>query len=218
MDGDLVEFDGTNPSGQPLTVILNCIANSIYMRYTYIKLNPEHECLSFQEKVALATYGDDNAAGVSVSAPWFNHTEIQRELLKIGIEYTMADKSDGSIPYINIEQVDFLKRKWMYDASVPGWMAPLCEDSIQKMLMIGVASKTVSPEYQMIACVGTAVFEYFFYGKERFEKERSFLIGVVEEAGLSDHIQPHTFPTYEELKARWLDASAYEEYLKELED
>jgi hypothetical protein len=218
MDGDLVEFDGTNPSGQPLTVILNCIANSIYMRYCYYLLNPKHECKTFQENVALVTYGDDNAAGVSIRAPWFTHTNIQSELLKIGIEYTMADKSDGSIPYIDISQVDFLKRKWIYDEDLPGWLAPLCEDSIQKMLMIGVASKTVSPEYQAIACVGTAVFEYFFYGRERFERESKFLKEVVEEAGLQDHVQPHTFPTYEDLKARWLEASAYEEHLKTLED
>jgi len=217
VNGDLVEFDGTNPSGQPLTVILNCIANSIYMRYCYYELNPEHECLTFQQFVALITYGDDNGMGVSSKIPWFNHTSIQKVLATIGVEYTMADKTSESVPYIDIDKVDFLKRKWVYDESLPGWLAPLCEDSIEKMLMIGVESKTMSPEHHAIACVGTAVFEYFFYGEQVFEEKKAFLKEVVHEAGLDGHVCDSTFPSYETLKERWLDASAYEEHLKEVE-
>jgi len=97
--GDLIRFLGTNPSGWPLTVILNGIVNSLYMRYAYFHLNPAKEVRSFKKNVALMTYGDDNSAGVSASAPWFNHTAISEVLSGIGVKYTMADKKTESVPY-----------------------------------------------------------------------------------------------------------------------
>jgi hypothetical protein len=41
LNGDLIEFYGSNPSGHPLTVIVNGLANALYMRYCYAKLSPE---------------------------------------------------------------------------------------------------------------------------------------------------------------------------------
>jgi hypothetical protein len=84
-NGDLMRFFGSNPSGHPLTVIINCLVNSIYMRYCYHELNPAKEVDTFQENVSLITYGDDNAAGSRVD--WFNHTEIARILSEVGIGY-----------------------------------------------------------------------------------------------------------------------------------
>eukprot|EP00494_Astrolonche_serrata_P033746 UN34015 len=34
-NGDLMQFYGSNPSGHPLTVIINSLANSLYVRYAY---------------------------------------------------------------------------------------------------------------------------------------------------------------------------------------
>ena len=34
-NGDLIEIQG-NPSGHPLTVIINCLVNCLYMRYAYM--------------------------------------------------------------------------------------------------------------------------------------------------------------------------------------
>jgi hypothetical protein len=39
-NGDLIQFFGSNPSGHPLTVIINGLANSLYMRYCYYQTNP----------------------------------------------------------------------------------------------------------------------------------------------------------------------------------
>jgi hypothetical protein len=75
-NGDIVEFFGSNPSGHPLTVIVNSLANSLYMRYCYTVLSPQKSCTDFQDNVALMTYGDDNVMGVSPKAPFFNHTAI----------------------------------------------------------------------------------------------------------------------------------------------
>lgn len=207
VNGDLVEFFGTNPSGHVLTVIINSIVNSLYMRYCYYVLNPEEEVHTFKKHVSLMTYGDDNIMGVSVSAPWFNHTGIQKALLTIGVEYTMADKTAKSVPFINIDECSFLKRSWRWNDEVQDWLAPLEEDSIFKSLTVWVPSSTIDSFAQTVAVVTSAVNEYFFYGREKFEKKREFFIGLLGEQPYSLYVRESTFPTFDELVERFHRAS-----------
>jgi DNA-binding cell septation regulator SpoVG len=114
-NGDLIQLYGSNPSGNPLTVILNSIVNSLRMRYVYFILNPNHEIGSFTANVALMTYGDDNIMSVNKSIDWFNHTNIANCFEELEIVYTMADKEAESVPFINISDASFLKRSWKFD-------------------------------------------------------------------------------------------------------
>lgn len=207
MGGDLVEFSGSNPSGHPLTVIINCIANSIYMRYCYVELNPAKECKSFKSNVALLTYGDDNAAGVSACVPWFNHTAVSKVLGDIGIVYTMADKEAESVPYIHINEVSFLKRTWRWDEDVGAYVAPIEEDSIKKMLCVAVRSKTLSPESHQAAVMVSAANEWFFYGREVFEKERAWLLETAVRGGILHEVNAYGMPTWDQLYERFWKAS-----------
>lgn len=202
-NGDLIEFYGSNPSGHPLTVIINGLVNCIYIRYSYIKLNPKEECLSFKDNVSLITYGDDNAMGVHPNAPWFNHTDIARVLADINIKYTMADKEAISIPYININQVSFLKRTWIWNDDINNYLCPLEEDSINKMLTVCVKSKTISPIHQSIAVMSCAEQEYFNYGKAIFTERRAFFLSIVNKRGWNSYLESTTFPTWEELVTRF---------------
>jgi hypothetical protein len=202
--GDLVMLYGSNPSGHPLTVIINSIVNALYMRYCFVELSEGKECTTFKKFINLLTYGDDNVMGVSKSIPWFNHTAIVQVLASIGVEYTMADKESVSVPYIDIADVSFLKRAWKFDAEVGAYVCPLEEQSIHKMLCVRIPSKTISAEAQMIAAMQSAVREWFFYGRERFEYEREFLLNVAEECYID---LPKPFPTWDELKDAFWRAS-----------
>jgi hypothetical protein len=207
-NGDLVEFYGSNPSGHPLTVIINSIANSLYMRYCYLKLNPSKEVRSFKQNVNLMTYGDDNVMGVNHgNVPWFNHTTVQAELARAGITYTMADKEAESIPYISIEDVSFLKRTWVWDADVGAHLAPLEEDSIAKSLTVCVRSKTLSQEYHAVAILESAHSEYFFYGKETFEKRAAMIKRLIARYSLEPYTKETSFPTWDDLYRRFWRAS-----------
>lgn len=206
-NGDLVMWMGSNPSGHPLTVIINSLVNSLYMRYCYYQLNPNRECRTFKKNVALLTYGDDNIMGVNKSTPWFNHTAIVKQLEIIGVEYTMADKTSESVPYISIDNVSFLKRSWRWDSDIEAYVCPLEEASIRKMLCICVKSRTISPQFQMVASMNSAVQEFFWYGKKRFESERSYLLGLIGE-DLAAEYAMFPFPTWEELYDRYWKASA----------
>lgn len=209
MNGDLVMFFGSNPSGHPLTVIINCIVNALYMRYAYAVLNPLSECLTFKEFVNLLTYGDDNAMGVSKLAPWFNHTAISNVMASMSVEYTMADKESASVPYISIDQVAYLKRTWRWDEDVGARLAPLDEASIKKMLCFCVKSKTISSEAHMAAVMSSALNEWFFYGKTKFEEERKWIIKLATDAEILEELYFVGAPTWETLKDRFWKSSSH---------
>jgi hypothetical protein len=179
-NGDLIEFFGTNPSGHPLTVIINSLVNSIYMRWMYLRLNPDRECHTFKENVALMTYGDDNIMGVSEETPWFNHTAVQEELANFNIVYTMADKESVSVPYIHIDDCEFLKRKWRYDETLGHFACPLNINSILKSLTVWLPSSSICAEEQFVNIVTSANMEFFFHGKGVFEEHHNFLCSLLD--------------------------------------
>jgi len=194
-NGDLIEFFGSNPSGHPLTVIINSLVNSLYMRYAYAILVPE-DPQSFVSNVVLRTYGDDNVMNSNSDA--FNHTSIAKVLGDIGIVYTMADKAAKSVPFIDIKDVTFLKRRWRFDSDVGQFMAELEHDSINKMLTTWVQSRSVSPQEQALSTIETACREYFYYGKETFNEKRALLSQAIVDNDLS-FLMKNPLPTWDEL-------------------
>jgi len=207
-NGDLVMFLSSMPSGHPLTVIINSIVNSMYMRYAYHVVNPQRECLSFNDNVALGTYGDDNAGSVDRNkAPFFNHTTIQKALKSIGIGYTMADKTAESVPYISIEDVTFLKRSWVFNDELNCYLAPLEHESIEKSLMTWTRSKAISKENQAVDVITSAMREYFFYGRDVYEQKSNLLKHVVDKLDLHPYVHDAVFPTYNSLIEDFVERS-----------
>jgi uncharacterized membrane protein YbaN (DUF454 family) len=208
-NGDLVQLYGSNPSGNPLTVIINSIVNCIRMRYVYYTLNPQNEVDSFNTNVSLMTYGDDNIMGISKTVPWYNHTSISNAFSSLGITYTMPDKESESVPYINIACSTFLKRSWRFDHDLDCHLAPLDHESIEKMLMVWNRSKSIPEEAQCIAVISTALREYFFYGRDVFEEKRKLLIKLVSDMGITNWVEDATFPTYTQLYDSFISASKH---------
>lgn len=205
--GELCMFVGVNPSGHPLTVFINSLANSLYMRYAYYMANPDEEVASFQKNVKLRTFGDDNFMTVSPEIEWFDHTVIQDELGAAGIKYTMAEKEAESVPFIPLKDVTFLKRSFVFSEEVGAWLAPLDKKSISKMLMMHVQSKSDCVEHQTISAVSSATREFFMYGSVEFQEKAKYLRNLVERAGLSVWIEDATFPTWDELRNKFHDNS-----------
>ena len=206
-NGDLVQFFGGNPSGHSLTVIINGIVNSLYMRYAYYNLNPQKEVYSFKRCVNLLTYGDDNIANVSAVTGWFNHTAISDELAKIGVVYTMADKETISVPYISINECSFLKRTWRYERDVGLHVAPLDLKSVYRSLSVWVRSKSITSEEQMIEIIGAANSEFFSHGREVFDAGQAHLRVIIKEMNLARYVTDITLMSYDDLVRRHMTAS-----------
>jgi hypothetical protein len=195
--GDLMMVMGINPSGNPATVMFNCLANSILCRLAYWDLNPDKEIESFRKYVSLYTYGDDNGQGVT-DRPWYNMRTISEALGKYGITVTDAEKSEVPKEYQDPEKLSLLKRKFVWSDVVGAWLAPLDVSSIEKPLLVHIKSKTETQENQLIQSIGGAMREFFFHGREEFEKRRKELMDVVEKCDLKDYVVDSTFPTWEE--------------------
>lgn len=208
INGDIIEFFGTNPSGQPLTVVVNSLVNSLYMRYAYCLLNPQGtNCTDFKRNINLITYGDDNAMGVSTEVPWFNHTAIQKAMATIGVEYTMADKEAESKPYIGISECSFLKREWRWEEELEMYVCPLDKESIHKSLTVWVPSRTIDRYKQMVEVIVSANNEYFFHGRDEFEQHHAFFKEVLAQHPYSAYVTETTLPGWDDLIARFRRAS-----------
>jgi hypothetical protein len=201
-NGDLVEFYGSNPSGQPLTVIINGLVNSLYVRYVWRAVG--NDLKDFKSNVSLMTYGDDNIMGVNKKVKNFDHTIMQEILGNVNVKYTMADKLAKSVPFINIADSSFLKRSWRYEPEVGDYLCPIEEDSIGKSLTKCLPSSDKCPEAHAVDILNNTVREYFNYGKEIFQEKRQMCLDIVAEANL----QPYyitAFPTWDEMKISFLE-------------
>jgi hypothetical protein len=214
-NGIFIQMFGSNPSGHPLTVIINNIVNSLYLRYAYYSMHEGEDVPLFDEVVALLCYGDDNAAGVSEEEEKFNHTSLSEELAKIGITYTMADKEAESVPFIPFSEVTFLKRHFRWCEESQNFKAPIEEASVAKSLhnyMKRKGSDTL-PEEISAQVIRGANFEFFHHGREVFERRREQLHQVADTCGIRKLVGD--LDTYDDLQSRYLDAGWKRDILDE---
>jgi len=130
----------------------------------------------------------------------YNHTAIQDVLAKLGMAYTMADKSAGSVPYIPLEQASLLKRSIIWNEDYQTYMCPIEEKSIYRclschMLKCGKESETLKLHCKMM--VQTALTEWFYHGKEIYEDRFEKCMTMLQKAGLGMFTRDQ-FSTFEE--------------------
>lgn len=192
---DLVMPAGSNPSGHSLTVIINSIVNSLYMRYAFKKLYPN---LVFSEYVKLMTYGDDNVMNVSEKVPLFNQNKISEILGAIGIVYTDAHKSEVFEDYVNFSEVTFLKRSFNFNPDLGVYSAPIEEDSLFKSMLYMLPSdaENMIPQTQMGMILCNVMDEAFFYGPQKFEEYRTKLMYIAKKNQLLPYLPTRTFDSY----------------------
>jgi hypothetical protein len=196
-----MQIFGSNPSGHPLTVIINNLSNSLYMRYAYYVLHKdEKDVPRFDEMISLICYGDDNHANISEKESKFHHTSVSEILKSLGIEYTMADKTSESVPFIPFLETEFLKRGFKWSEELGEWLAPLDEKSIAKSLHNYMHRKGSPTDPRQIAAdsLVTATAEYWRHGPEVFSQMRPKLQQVADESELHDFVPD--LPTDRDMK------------------
>lgn len=216
VNGDLTMIFGSNPSGQSLTVYLNSIVNSIYHRCAFFRILPHYKGL-FHHAVKLTSYGDDVWLRVKRSlGDAYNHTSIAAAFAEWGITYTMAQKDAESVPFINLDEVEYLKRWTRFDPELTYvgsggkvrkgmYLAYLDDQSIFKSLMCNSKSKENTADEISIQCIEGAVREWFFHGPEIFEKRHNQMKEVVERMDYTNWVSPSFYDSYEIRKQKWMD-------------
>jgi hypothetical protein len=129
-NGGFYSMDHSQPSGNPITTILNSFYNSVSMRIVF-DICKERASLErstdikFNDVVSMVSYGDDNVLNIHDSViAWFNQNTITAGYAVIGMIYTDETKSDGAMrDYRGIEEVAYLKRGFKKRGAK--WLAPL---------------------------------------------------------------------------------------------
>jgi hypothetical protein len=209
--GTLVQFFGSNPSGHPLTVVINSVVNSLYMRYCYYEIARQDKWWRvprFNKVVSLMTYGDDNIMSVKEGFDSYNHTRIAEVFDAAGITYTMADKEAESVPFIDGRDAGFLKRDAIWDTELQLYRARLDEQSISKSLHTHLESSAITEQQHCAEAIIGAADEYFEYGREVYDEKRTQLMEVSEEAGLTGLVG--VLKTYDEQLERFCERHAWE--------
>jgi len=184
-NGTLVQFYGSNPSGHNLTVYINSIVNSLISRCAFFRVYPHHS--NFRSAVSMMTYGDDDIGSVHKDFGDFNCVTKSDYINSIGMKYTPPDKSGDHIPYMNMVDVDFLKRKSVFNSSLHRHMGALDKASIYKSLHVRMRSTEISDEAWAGAVVDGALREFFAHGEQDYEIFRSQMVQVAEDCDFAVH-------------------------------
>lgn len=122
----LIEWDNSNPSGNPITTILNTICNNITLRYAVAR---SLGCSTYKEAKAMLVklyrnrvveyvcYGDDNVWKVNkrlikeYGTATITYASVTKAFLELGMVYTDEVKSDHfDEGHRSVFEVGFLKR------------------------------------------------------------------------------------------------------------
>lgn len=169
----LYQWTHSQPSGNPMTVILNSVYHSIVMRYVYKvcarKYCPEMVGLdNFDRYVSHVNYGDDDVTNVDPKiVSWFNQVTMTEAFATIGMVYTDEAKSGDLVEYRKLTEISFLKRKFYFDDEQKRWRCPHSLDVILEMPMWVKRGANV---YELTATVlEEAVHELAQHPREVFE-------------------------------------------------
>lgn len=182
-NGDVVMLQGSNPSGQNLTVYINSIVNSLLNRIGFRMIYPDYTG-RFCDAVALATYGDDFKSSASKQFPEFHHLSLAEKLSFIEMTITMPNKKDLPTPFMSDYYCDFLKRHNRFH-EVGWYVGALDEESILKSLKAVLRSKHVSLNEQAAMNIDGALREWFLHGRDVYETRREQMKIVAAEGGIS---------------------------------
>jgi len=203
-NGEFLQIFGSNPSGHPLTVFINSFANSLYIRCAYYYIYPYDENDPFDWHVALMCYGDDNIMSVSEDRPNFNHTTIADAMAAYNITYTMAQKDQESIPYIDLSECTFLKRNMVWSAEFQQYLGPIEEASLYKTLHCVLESKILTPQEHAVEGIKCVLDEYFLFGEDVYNDRVEKLTEICRRAQLLHHFEGE-LPTYEDQKESYIE-------------
>nr|QJI52050.1 MAG: polymerase polyprotein [Dicistroviridae sp.]QKN89001.1 MAG: RNA-dependent RNA polymerase [Riboviria sp.] len=195
------------PSGFVATAEVNSLYVNIIFRCAYLMLARLHKQAgdnmeTFNKKVKLVAYGDDNIYSVSPDIiSWFNMNTITAMMKQFGMDYTPADKSDDARPHKTITEVSFLKRYFRRvdtrSGLTPAYMCPADLESRLEMLN-WTKSKGVdsSPEEAMV--ITDVLKELAMHGCRVYDDYAPKIVRHAIQANITGFVDEG--PTYHQMK------------------
>lgn len=159
-----------NPSGNPLTSIVNSLCNIIMTRFIL-----SHIFHLQDDEFELAVYGDDNiisclVEGLRVSdfTPWYSEF--------FNLKYTHAEKIEGIDRDDSLETISFISRKFVKHNTL--YLAPLPMDTIKEMVYY--ERGVISHDATILATCRNFLEETFHLGPEEHKKWSLLLLQALK--------------------------------------
>lgn len=118
------------PSGHPLTAVLNTLYTNVLFRMLFLTIAPD-KAEMYDQLMFLIALGDDHVVAMSgvdidpvVAAEFFR---------TIGMDYTMADKSQVRPEFQDISEVVFLKRSFRFEPRIQRQVLQLDLETVLEM-------------------------------------------------------------------------------------
>jgi len=149
LEGILYQWTHSQPSGNPMTVILNSVYHSLVARYVFKmcarKYCPDKVGLdNWSRYVRHLNYGDDDLYNIDPEiCSWFNQITMAEAFEEIGMTYTDEAKTGSMVATRELHEIAFLKRKFRWDDAQMRWRAPHSMDTITEMAMWIKGSKNI---------------------------------------------------------------------------
>jgi hypothetical protein len=172
------------------------------MRIVFFALYPEAD--EFRPFVNLLTYGDDNIGSVAKGYEKFNIESVSEYLAAFGMIYTMPDKESDMVEYLPLAELEFLKRSSVYIEEIDATCGALDENSIFKSLHCMIKEKADDrlPQERAGEVIDGALLEWFYHGREVYERRRAQMKSVVAECEISHFVRTLDL-TFEDRVATW---------------
>jgi hypothetical protein len=206
MYSDFFLLAGLQPSGKYATAEDNGLRGLIMLLYAWLII-PETKDLDFFEFVKPATYGDDLVAAVKEAVAKFFNNNVYAKIVKevYGMGFTTAQKGKEMTDFLNINEISFLKRKFVFKPEIGRYVAPLDMNSIFKSLYWNIPSASINPQEQHVAIVTSALRELFFACDEKaYNSYRNYFIYTLCKVyKIHEQDLGREFPTYESLVVQY---------------
>jgi hypothetical protein len=201
--GEIVQWTHSQPSGNPLTVIINSLFNQIIMRYSYLlckKTAGLPLLCDFTKDVSMQTYGDDNVLNISHFAiEWYNQITITHELAKIGLTYTDEGKTGQLIRSRALSDVSYLKRKFQLDSC--GYYSCPLDIGVCYEMANWIRGKSGRGIAATMENGNASLRELYFHGPAVFNHARA-----IYSKAMIKHNPQTRFPSFAELREEYTNA------------
>jgi hypothetical protein len=203
----LIDYNGTlimaynmNTSGNNVTVYINSIVNSFYIRMGLFHACPE--IADFRSAASALTYGDDFLGSVKQELrDRFNFRVYKEYLAKHGMKITEPSKTDDVHDDMDANEADFLKRHSQFIPEINTKIGKLSKESMLKPLFMNIKSSTETPYNVAVSCVETYMHELFAHGREEYDNDRPIIEELCTRA--LNFVPPAVTFTFDQRVAMW---------------
>jgi hypothetical protein len=168
MNGDMFCSPGQQPSGKYATAEDNGIKGLLLLMYFWYSNDNLCE-KDFFDHVLPVTYGDDLIAAVKPSvAKYFNNVTYRDFVQEVyGMTYTDPVKGEVVDEFMSIDEISFLRRKFVYREDLKRIVSPLDMNSLYRSLEWMMPSQSEPEPSQYLSTCVSFMRELFFHVDEK---------------------------------------------------